>query len=69
VSLSTGDLLYVPLFDMYFPSNINCANVFVLVVSKVPSPLIELLVMVLKRSMPDSPVIDVDMSVRMYWEW
>jgi len=54
---------------MYFPSNINCANVFVLVVSKVPSPLIELLVMVLKRSMPDSPVIDVDMSVRMYWEW
>ncbi len=67
--MSTGDLLYVPLFDMNIPSNINCANVFVLVVSKVPSPSIELLVMVLKRSISDSPEIEVDVSVRMYCEW
>ena len=67
--MSSGDFLYVPHFDMYFPSNINCANVFVLVVSKVPSPLIEQLVMVLKRSISDSPVIEVDVSMRMYCEW
>ena len=54
---------------MYFPSNINCANVFVLVVSKVPSSLIELLVMVLNGSISDNPVIEVDVSVRMYCEW
>ncbi len=45
-------------FDMYFPFNINCANVFVLVVSKVPSPLIELVVVVLNRSISDNPVIE-----------
>ena len=56
-------------FDMYFPSNISCANVFVLVVSKVPSPLIELLVVVLNRSISENPVIEVDVSVRMYCVW
>ena len=59
----------MPCFDMYFPSNISCANVFVLVVSKVPSPLIELLVVVLNRSISDNPVIEVDVSVRMYCVW
>ena len=53
---------------MYFPSNILCANVFVLVVSKVPSPVIELLVMVLNGSISDNHVIEVDVSVRMYCE-
>ena len=48
----------MPCFDMYFPFNINCANVFVLVVSKVPSPLIELVVVVLNRSISDNPVIE-----------
>ena len=59
----------MPCFDMYFPSNINCASVFVLVVSKVPLLLIELLVVVLNRSISDNPVIEVNVSVRMYCEW
>ena len=54
---------------MYLQSNINCANVFVLVVSKVPSLLIELVVVVLNRSVSENPVIEVDVSERMYSEW
>ena len=59
----------MPCFDMYFPSNINCAIFFVFVVSKVPSPLIELVVVVLNRSISDNPVIEVDVSEQMYSEW
>ncbi len=53
-SLSTGDCSYVPFFDVYFPSSINCANDFVLDVLNVPSPVSELFVVVLNRSIGQS---------------
>ena len=62
-SLSTGDYSYVPFFDVYFPSSINCANDFVCGVSNVSLPVIELFVVVLNRSIPANPVMEVDVSV------
>ncbi len=63
MSLSTGDCSYVPFFDVYFPSSINCASKFVHDVSNVPSPVIELFGVVLNRSIPANPVMEVDVSV------